>query len=143
MKQYRNLKGPFRITAALCAVALAATTALAQPPLSENKYVNDRLIAAQIGDIIRKTCPSIGARMIYAVRQAQKLESYALDAGYSKDQINDFVRSPVEKARVRAAAEAYMAANGVVQGDTESYCVLGRSEIDRKTIAGSLLFSYK
>ena len=127
--------------AAACVATLAATPAVALEPLNQNKYVNDRLIAAQIGDIIRNTCPTIGARMIFAWSEAAKLERYALRQGYSRSQITSFIRSPVEKARVRGIAEGYMASNGVVKGDKESYCVLGRSEIERKSMIGLLLYN--
>ncbi len=109
------------------------------PPLSENTYINERLVAAKIGDIIRKACPSIEARRLYAIGQALKLKDYALRQGYSSDEIDAFVSSKTEKQRVRATAEAWLAANGAVEGDPESYCVLGREEIARGTITGTLL----
>jgi hypothetical protein len=129
------------VVALTLGILLAAVEARALTALAENTYINDRLVAAQIGDIIRKTCPEeIGARMIYAVNEARKLKNYALKQGYTDDQIDDFVTSKVEKARVRALADAYMADNGVVKGDVASYCALGRSEIERGSIAGSLIY---
>lgn len=128
------------ILLALAMSLVAAGAAHALQPLRENAYVNERLVAAQVGDIIRKTCPTIGARLLYAISQADKLEAWALKQGYSRDEIRAFIRDPGEKRRVRAEAEAYMAAHGVVVGDVESYCALGRAEIERGTITGSLLF---
>jgi hypothetical protein len=120
------------------AVALASP-ARALPPLAENGYINERLLAAQIGDLIAKTCPSIVARETYALFQALKLKSYANDLGYSDAEIKAFIRAPAEKKRVRDAALRYMKAKGVVEGDPESYCTLGRDEIARKSITGTLL----
>jgi hypothetical protein len=128
------------IVALTLGILFAAVKAQALPALSENGYINDRLVAAQIGDIIRKTCPDIGARMIHALNEARKLKNYALDQGYTEDQIEDFISSKAEKARVRAIADAYMAENGVVKGDVETYCALGRAEIERRSITGSLIY---
>jgi Family of unknown function (DUF5333) len=117
-----------------------ATPALALPPLSENDYVNDRLIQASVADRIRKECPTIAARFAYAYSQARALKQYALDQGYTDAEITAFLRSKPDKKRVKAAAEAYLAANGVVQGDAQSFCTLGMQEIANQTIAGSLIY---
>lgn len=109
------------------------------PPLSDNAYINERLIAAKIGDLIRRTCPDIEARRIFAIREALKLRDYALELGYSMDEIEAFVESDREKQRVTDAASAYLSANGVVEGDASSYCALGRAEIERGSITGTLL----
>lgn len=137
----RKFFRPATYAAAAVSVALAATAAWALPPLAENKYINDRLVAAQVGDIIRKTCPTIGARMLYALDQAFKLQGYAEDLGYSTSEIKAFIKNPEQKARVKGIAQAYMKANGVEEGNAESYCVLGRSEIENRTITGSLLYN--
>lgn len=128
------------VVALTLGILLAAVEARALTALADNGYINERLVAAQIGDLIRKTCPDIGARMFYALNEARKLKGYALKQGYSEDQIEDFINSKAEKARVRALADSYMAANGVVKGDVDSYCALGRAEIARGSIAGSLIY---
>lgn len=131
-----------QIVATLLGLVLmaAASQAEALPPLAKNVYINDRLRAAQIADIIRHRCDSLGGRVFYALSEANKLKRYALELGYTREQIEDFVTSSREKARVKAEAKAYMDANGVIRGDAESYCRLGRTEIDRATLAGSLLY---
>ena len=117
-----------------------ATPSFALPPLSENAYINDRLIQARVADRIRKECDTINARFAYAYSQARALQQYARDQGYSDDQIDAFLDSDAEKKRVKAAAEAYLAANGVTQGDAASFCALGAREIANKTVAGSLIY---
>ena len=117
-----------------------ATPALALPPLSENSYVNDRLIQASVADRIRKECPTIAARFAYAYGQARALQRYALDLGYTDAEIEAFLDSKPDKKRVKAAAEAYLAANGVVQDDPKSFCSLGQKEIANETVAGSLIY---
>lgn len=127
----------------LIATILTATTlagsAAALEPLSSEKYINDRLIAARIADRIRKECPTIDGRLVFAYQQARALQRYALDKGYSKDQIDAFLDSKPDKQRIYGVAEDYMVRKGVTKGDAESYCRLGRAEIEGRTVTGSLL----
>lgn len=127
------------LTVAMMATAAPAAPAAALEPLSQERYINDRLIAARIADRIRRECPSIGARMIYAYSQARALERYALDKGYSRAEVDAFLDSKEDRKRIYAVADDYMARNGVRKGDAESYCRLGRQEIQNGTVTGSLL----
>jgi len=120
-------------------VALAASPAAALEPLSAERHINDSLIAARVADRIRRTCPTIGARMVRAFTEARALKRYALGKGYSEAQVEAFLDSKTERARIYAAAEAYLAKKGAIEGMPESFCVVGRTEIAAKTIAGSLL----
>ncbi len=124
----------FAVTVAL------ATPAFALPPLSENTYVNDRLIQARVADRIRKECDAISARFAYAYSQARALKRYAQQQGYSDAEIEAFLDSKDDKARVKAAAEAYLAANGAVAGDPASFCAIGVKEIAAGSVAGSLIY---
>ncbi|WP_272859699.1 DUF5333 domain-containing protein [Paracoccus stylophorae] len=129
-----------RMAAALAAtLSLTALPAAALEPLSQERYINDRLIAARIADRIRRECPSIDGRIVYAYMQARALKKYARDKGYSEAQIDAFLDSRADKDRIYAVAEDYMAKNGVKPGDAESFCRLGRDEIARNTVTGSLL----
>lgn len=124
---------------ALAAAAILSTPAAALEPLAKEKYINDRLIAARIADRIRRECPSIDGRLVYAYQQARALQRYALDKGYTKAQVDAFLDSKSDKQRIYAVAEDYMARNGVVKGNAESFCQLGRQEIANRTVTGSLL----
>jgi Family of unknown function (DUF5333) len=115
-----------------------ASPAVALPPLSENTYINDRLIQARVADRIRKECGSIAARFAYAYSQARALKQYALDQGYSDAEIEAFLDSKADKDRVKAAAEAYLRANGAT--DEAGFCALGRKEIAAGSVAGSLIY---
>lgn len=134
-----------RRAAAYClgALALAVISASAgaaqQVPLSQEKYINDRLVAARIADRIRKTCPSIDGRKLSYLSQAHALYSYARGKGYSHDEIAAYIDDDGVRKRIYAIADDYMARNGVVKSDVESYCRLGRQEIAQKTVSGSLL----
>ena len=123
----------------IAAAMLAAAPAAALEPLSQNDYVNDRLVQARVADLVRRGCPSIDARIIRAFSEARKLKRYALDQGYSEAQIEAFLDSRDDKQRIYATADRYMVERGVVNGQPETFCRLGRDEIARQTIAGSLL----
>ena len=126
------------IAFALTAATLAAPAA-ALEPLAQEKYVNDRLIAARVADRVRRECPSIDARIVYAWSQARALKKYAQNQGYSTAQIDAFLDSKPDKDRIYAAAENYLTRNGAAKGDAESFCRIGRAEIASKSVAGSLL----
>ena len=145
MKPRHNMQKVFAmntlkaLTVAALAVTARAAPAAALEPLSQEKYINDRLIAARIADRIRKTCPTINARIFYAYGEARKLQSYARKKGYSDAQIDAFLDDKQEKKRIYAVAEDYLTRNGAKKGDAESYCRVGRAEIQKNTIIGSLL----
>lgn len=140
----RNIGGCGTVMAAMKRVMVAAlclglaTPALALPPLSDNAYINDRLIQARVADRIRKECGDIAARFAYAYSQARALKQYALDQGYSDAEIEAFLDSKPDKDRVKAAAEAYLVANGAT--DEAGFCALGQREIAAGTVAGSLIY---
>ena len=127
-----------QIAIALTAATLAAPD-LALEPLPQERYINDRLIAARVADRVRRECPSIDARIVYAWSQARALKRYAENKGYSSSEIDAFLDSKQDKARIYAAAEDYLTRNGAVKGDAESFCRIGRNEIASKSVAGSLL----
>ncbi|MGN7871006.1 DUF5333 domain-containing protein [Paracoccus sp. 22332] len=126
------------LLALACGAALAAPAA-ALPPLSQERHINDSLIQARVADVLRRGCPSLDARLIRAFSEARKLKRYAQGLGYSDREIDAFLGSKEERRRIYAEADRYMVANGVVNGQPETFCRLGRQEIARKTIAGSLL----
>lgn len=121
------------------ALAIVAAPASAQVPLAEEPHINEQLMAAAVGDAIRKTCPSISARMVTVYFKMKELEKYARKAGYQEAEVKVFLKDAAQKARVKGIAAEYMAANGVVQGDVESHCTLGRAEIAKSSLIGSLL----
>ncbi len=135
----------FRSALAGLALGVAGLPAMAQalPPLSQNRFVNDSLRAAAIGDTIRRNCPSISARFFVALRKVRELERYARSLGYTDEQIQAFIRSPEDRARLEREARDYMLKNGVVEGEKETYCALGRAEIASKSLIGQLIWSWK
>lgn len=126
------------IALALTAATLASPVA-AQTPLSSEKYINDRLIAARAADRIRRECDSINARMIFAFQEARALKRYASDQGYSDAEIDAFLDDRAEKDRIYTIAETYLGQKGATAGNGESFCRIGRDEIAANSVIGTLL----
>ncbi len=118
------------IPASILLIALAAPVA-AKPPLRDVAEIDNGLMAIAIADEIRKSCDDIQPRMIRAMSQINSLEKKARALGYSKDEIDDYVTSKSEKARMRKKAENWLASKGVNAKDRGSLCQFGRGEIAR------------
>lgn len=108
-------------------------------PLAQENHINQQLLAAQVGDILRKACPAASARMLVVYGRLRELESYARAQGYTEAEVKAYLKSPADKARIRREAEAYLARAGAVAGDSDSYCRVARDEVRRGTLAGQLL----
>lgn len=128
---------------ALAALAALAAPAAARVPLNQNPHIVDSLVAGRVADVIRNTCPSISARMFVAYSELEALKEYAIAQGYTEAEVKAFLKDKAEKDKLKAIAADYLKAAGAVEGDPETYCVVGRDEIARKTLAGSLLRSWK
>lgn len=128
-----------RLIAMFAVTASLSGPAAALEPLSAEKYINDRLIAARAADRIRRECDSINARMIFAFNQARALKRYAGDKGYSDAQIDAFLDDRTEKERIYGIAEDYLVSKGAKAGDGESFCRIGRDEIAANSVIGTLL----
>ena len=126
------------MTLIACVFATAGPAA-ALEPLPQEKYINDRLIAARVADRIRRECDSIDARLIFAFSQARALKRYAQDKGYTNAQIDRFLDSESDKKRIYGVAEDYLARKGATAGSEASYCAIGRDEIAGKSLIGSFL----
>ncbi len=136
-----EMTSPLRSALVAGVLAFAATAAAAEAavPLNQEPHINESLIAVAVGNAIRKTCPGISARMMVVFSKGRELQTYAYEKGYSKDEVEAFLDDDTEKARVKGLAADYMSANGVVESDVETYCALGRAEIAKDSLIGSLL----
>lgn len=121
------------------------TTALAQPavPINQDEHINHSLVSAAVAEGIRQNCSSISARLIRALSKTKELEDYALGQGYTEEEIRAFITSKKEKKRIVKEATDYVVAHGVVEGDEETFCALGRAEIESGSLIGYLLFSWR
>jgi hypothetical protein len=127
------------LVTALTVFTLTTGMALAKTPLPKENHINYSLMAGVVADNIRKTCPSISARMFVAWSKLNALKSYAISKGYTEPEVRAFLKDPKEKARVKGLAADYLKAHGAVEGDPESYCAVGREEIAKKSLIGQML----
>lgn len=128
-----------RFLCTLLAAGLAAAPVSAKPPLREVAAIDDALFDLGVADRIRRECPRISARFLRAVTFINRLERQAEDLGYTEAEIEAYIDSDAEKDRLRARAAALFAAEGVIEGQPETYCRFGLSEIDRDSRIGSFL----
>lgn len=120
-----------------------AVAAQNPPPIEEEEHITQELLAAAIGNLIRKNCDSISARTFRVIGRAKKLRDYALGLGYSEDEIRAYLESREDIRRFRDMAWDYLIARGASRDDPESICRVGRQEIASNTPAGQLLRSWK
>ncbi|WP_286193625.1 DUF5333 domain-containing protein [Tropicibacter sp. R16_0] len=123
-------------------VALPVTipaTAEAKPPLREVSEIDNELYYIAIANEIAEICDGISGRRMKAIGVMWGLRSKANKLGYSDDEIRAYVESDTEKARMRAKGESYLAANGAKYGKPETFCALGRTEINKNSAIGVYL----
>jgi hypothetical protein len=127
------------VVIAVVSMALIAGPVAAKPPLRDVAAVDDALLVLGLADRIRKECPEISARMFRALGYLNNIQQTAKSLGYSDAEIDAYRKSDAEKARMKARGAAYLKANGVDTSDPQSYCTLGRAEIQKSSRIGSLL----
>lgn len=123
----------------LIVLALTAGAVSAKPKLRDVAIIDKAVFDVAVADKIRKECPDIKPRLIEAYSLYRATRKHARSLGYSDEEIEAYGDSKAEKARMRAKGEAYLRAQGVVAGDAQSYCAVGRKEIQKSSRIGSLL----
>jgi len=126
-------------TIALATLMAVPVAAEAKPPLRDVKEIDNELYYIAIANEISEYCPSISGRRMKAIGVIWGLKSKANKLGYSDKEIRAYVDSDAEKARMRPKGEAYLAQHGVTYDNPQSFCTLGRAEIDRNSAIGVYL----
>lgn len=121
---------------AMCLV-LAATPGWAE--LSEEADINEALVVIAAADKIRRECDTISGRLFKAQRFASDLKKEARARGYSDEEIDAYLDSKAERAKVRAQRNVYFESQGASNRDPASLCALGYAEIERSSRIGYLL----
>lgn len=88
------------VTLTLATLAVAAPV-WAQEPLAQEQHINDSLRAGRIGDVIRKTCPTIDARMFVVFSKLEALKQYAVKQGYKEPEVRAFLKDPRKRPASR------------------------------------------
>ena len=134
-----NTRNALLIAGLLAASAAPAATATDYTAIREDAHIHARLLAASKAYVIQESCPSLDRRKFYLITEALKLQSYARKLGYTNKEISTYVDDKVEQARFRALAEPWAFSQGAVKGDAESFCAVGRAEIENRTEVGAFL----
>ena len=129
------------VAAVFACASLAAPVVAGPVPMAQNAHINDELRAGFAGDVLRKTCPTLSARMLVVMGRLWDLKAYAEAQGYTSADYDAFRNDPVQKKRLKDEAAAYLAAAGAKPDDAESYCAVGEDEIAKNTPLGQLLRS--
>ena len=116
-----------------------ATQASALPPLKDAAEIRDGIIAVGMAIEIGDKCDSISVRLLRGGVFLSSLKSRAEELGYSRAEIDAYVDDKVEKARLEGIARAQLADLGAVVGQGDTYCTVGRSEMEAQTAVGRLL----
>lgn len=126
-----------RVSLAALGFLIAATPGWAG--LADETDINEALVAIAAADKIRRECDTIGGRMFKAQSFANDLKDVARARGYSDAEIDAYLDSRDERAKVRAQRNVYFESHGASNLDPASLCVLGHAEIARKSRIGHLL----
>lgn len=127
------------LTAAfIMGMVLPAQGAVAQS-LRDDAHITGQLVAAQVGDILRGTCPQASARFFVVLGELAALERYVRSKGHDEAAVRAFLDNADEKARIRALADAYLAKAGAKAGDVASFCAVARAEVAAGTVVGRLI----
>ncbi len=125
------------------ALAAAVAGSLAGGPaaaaLADEPRVTEALVVVGMADQLRKTCGSVDARMVRAYTYLRGIARVALDLGYDRDTIEDYIEDRGHKDRLRAIAADRLAARGARRGDEAAHCRIAREEIAAGSAVGRLL----
>lgn len=121
---------------ALCSMAPASP---GWAGMADEADINQGLVYIAAADKIRRECSSINGRMLKAQRYANALRGIARDRGYSDAEIDAYLDSRDERAKVRAQRNVYFESQGASNLDPASLCALGHAEIARKSQIGYML----
>ncbi|SPF75952.1 hypothetical protein ALP8811_00947 [Aliiroseovarius pelagivivens] len=126
------------------AAGLSATAGMAHAtdydPLRSDSRMHAELLGASVAYLIDENCDALSLRKLRLLNKAFSLRKHAMSLGFSHSEVMDYVDSDTEQDRFRAIAEPLLASKGVVEGQEETYCTVGRAEIEKRSFTGSLLY---
>ncbi|MBO9402762.1 DUF5333 domain-containing protein [Shimia sp. R9_1] len=113
--------------------------ASAKPSLRDVKEIYEPLYWALVAFEIADVCDSLDGRKLKGATDGWALVRKARQLGYTNEEIQSFLDSDDEKARMRARGEAYFKHKGASYDNPETFCALGRAEIERNSQIGVYL----
>lgn len=133
---------PFKspmIFAATLGVVMAAGNLSAKPALRDVQHITEGLITVGIAYEISETCSSINARFFRGISYLNSLKSHARGLGYTDAEIDAYTDDKAEQNRLEGIARARLFNLGAISGQPETYCAVGRAQMDAGTAIGRLL----
>lgn len=121
------------------ALLVSPASASAQPPLREVAEIDNNMLWVALAIEISDHCGEIAPRTLKGLAFLNSLKNQAKALGYSNEEIKAYVKSDVEKARIRDLGEAYVKSKGLNPTDAGDLCTLGHAEIARNSQIGVLL----
>ncbi len=129
-----------RLMSAIVLGSLFAAGGLsAKPALRDVDEIYEPLYWALVAFEIADVCDSLEGRKFKGARDGWALVSKARELGYTTEEIRAFLDSDEEKARMRSRGEAYFNHKGASYDEPETFCALGRAEIERNSQIGVYL----
>ncbi|NAZ35807.1 DUF5333 domain-containing protein [Rubellimicrobium sp. CFH 75288] len=131
----------FRLSAVGLFATLAAPVSAAAevPAIGQVEYITEGLIDTAIAYEIGRVCDSLEGRRLQGLAFLWSLEGHARRLGFSNEEIQAYIRNREEKARLEGIARARLRAMGAVEGQAETYCAVGRAEMEKGSRIGGLL----
>lgn len=127
------------VSAIAAALVMTAGNLQAKPALKDVTYISEGFIAVGMAIEISDKCGSISPRTWRGMMTLNDLKNYAQGLGYTDAEIESYTKDSVEKARLEAIARGRLADLGVVAGQEQSYCTVGRAQMSAGTATGRLL----
>ncbi len=121
------------------ALAFGAAAASAKTQLHDVKEIDDAMLWVALAIEISDKCNEIDPRTFKGLSVLYGLKRRAHNLGYTSAEINAYVKSPDEKARMRQRGEKYVRSRGLNPSDPAALCSLGHAEMDRSSAIGALL----
>lgn len=118
---------------------LYAGNAYADSSLWKFKRISDGLFVVQTAILITENCPRLKQRKVRGLFFLLGLRSYALDQGYTLEQVNDFVGDPKEKAKLNARIDKYLRSIGRDRSKKNDLCSFGERQIETGSQVGHFL----
>jgi hypothetical protein len=119
--------------------AILAGATAAKPGLPNEPRITDGLIDTAIAYEIGRKCDTLEARIVQGINFLYELRGQAQTLGYTTEEIDAYIDNEAEKDRLEAIARDRLRALGGVDGEWETYCAVGRAQIEAGTQIGRLL----
>jgi len=134
-----TLRPVLKALGVIAVVALLAGATSARAELREVTHVSEGIIAAAIAYEIGHKCGPVDARLLRGISFLNGLKTHAASLGYSGAEIDAFIDDKAEQDRLEAIARERLRGMGALEGQSETYCTVGRAEIAAGSQIGQLL----